>query len=160
LTTFQLLRAHPTVPAPAQLLHWGCYDLSNLPRVFNSPPDLILDLKRIANFVGAFLPGKTTEERKNPSISPFYEDLEKFRGRLPKALFTCGTADCLLDDTVMMGTKYLMAGGEAIVKIYEGGCHGFVAFEGSDLAAVCMDDMWTFIRDCLGKYSLKRGDAK
>jgi acetyl esterase/lipase len=132
LTTIHILRAHPTIPAPAQILNFGTYDLSNLPQVFNFSPELVMNLERVNRFLDAFLPGTTTEERKSPSISPFYEDLEKFRGRLPKALFVCGTADCLLDDTVMMGTKYLMAGGEAVIKIYEGGCHGFIAFKHLD----------------------------
>lgn len=82
------------------------------------------------HFTDAFLPGTTAAQKKDPKISPFYEDLEAFRGRLPKALFTCGTADPLLDDTVLMGVKWLMAGGEAVVKIYEGAPHAFIALRG------------------------------
>lgn len=80
------------------------------------------------NFLNAFLPGMSSEERKHPSVSPMYEDLAPFRGRLPSALFTCGTADPLLDDSVVMGTRWMMHGGEAYVKIYNGAPHAFIAF--------------------------------
>ncbi len=68
------------------------------------------------------------------------------------ALFTCGTSDLLLDDTVMMSCKWLMAGGKAIVKIYEGAPHGFSAFRGlSDAADQLAVDTKTFMEDCLGE---------
>lgn len=50
------------------------------------------------------------------------------RLRLPPAIFTCGTLDCLLDDTVFMGAKWAMNGAESVVKIYPGAPHGFVFF--------------------------------
>jgi len=66
----------------------------------------------------------TEEEKRHPSVSPLYADLEPLRGKLPPALFTCGTEDCLLDDTMFMSTKWLMAGGEAFVKFIPGAPHG------------------------------------
>ena len=48
--------------------------------------------------------------------------------KLPSALFTCGTSDCLLDDSVLMSAKWSMAGAESILKIYPGAPHGFVFF--------------------------------
>lgn len=89
------------------------------------------------------------EEKKSPSVSPFYEDLTKFRGRLPSALFTCGTVDPLLEDTMFMGTKWLMSGGEAVVKIYTGAAHGFIAFPHEMLkeAGMCLLDTKAFIQE-------------
>jgi acetyl esterase/lipase len=102
------------------------------------------------HFTDAFLPGMTVAQKKHPSVSPFYEDLEAFRGRLPKALFTCGTADPLLDDTVMMGVRWLMVGGEAVIKIYEGAPHAFISLRGqSDEADQAEKDTKTFIEDCV-----------
>jgi len=80
--------------------------------------------------ITTFLPNMSYEEKIHPSISPYYENLEKYRGRLPPALFTCGTEDPLLDDSVMMATKWLMAGGQAVLKIYNGAPHGFLGFVG------------------------------
>lgn len=46
--------------------------------------------------------------------------------KLPPALFTCGSEDPLLDDTVFMGAKWQMWGNEAVVKVYNGAPHGFI----------------------------------
>jgi len=105
------------------------------------------------HFHEAILPGVPLEQKKDPSISPYYEDLEKLRGRLPSALFTVGTMDPLLDDTVAMSTKWLMAGGEAIIKIYPGAPHGFLAFDPQLLkeAGEALADSKTYILDFLSK---------
>jgi len=112
------------------LQHYGCYDLSWTPRVytFKRNPCLVLDKDLMDHFLEVFLPGMSVEEKKHPSVSPLYADLEALRGRLPSALYTCGTEDCLLDDTVFMSSKWLMAGAEAVVKIVPGACHGYIIF--------------------------------
>ena len=124
-----------------------------LPQSINFTKPLILDRETMDHFADAFLPGMDLGQKKDPSVSPYYEDLEKFRGRLPSALFTCGTEDQLLDDSVAMGTKWLMGGGEAIVKIYPGAPHGFIAFPASMLkeAGEALEDTATYIKDCLAK---------
>ena len=99
-----------------------------------------------------FLPNMTLEQKQHPSVSPYYQNLEKYRGRLPSALFTCGTEDPLLDDSVMMSTKWLMAGGEAILKIYPGAPHGFIAFSGLlKEADEALEDTKIYIRQSLDK---------
>ncbi|EXJ79683.1 hypothetical protein A1O3_07964 [Capronia epimyces CBS 606.96] len=112
------------------LLHFGCYSLIWTPSVYNfqKPQLLILDRDLMHHFAEAFCPGMSEDQKRHPSVSPLYTDLEALRGKLPPALFTCGTEDCLLDDTVFMSTKWLMAGGEAIVKIVPGAPHGFIFF--------------------------------
>ncbi|KAJ5607967.1 hypothetical protein N7537_004586 [Penicillium hordei] len=55
-------------------------------------------------------------------------------GSLPPALFLCGTEDPLLDETILTSSKWSIAGGEAIVKIYPGATHGFTAFAGLPVA--------------------------
>ncbi|KIX10178.1 uncharacterized protein Z518_01259 [Rhinocladiella mackenziei CBS 650.93] len=112
------------------LLHFGCYSMVWMPRVyhFKRPEVLVLDRNLMDHFVEAFAPGITEEQKRDPSISPLYADLEPLRGKLPPALFTCGTEDCLLDDTMFMSTKWLMAGGEAVIKILPGAPHGYIIF--------------------------------
>lgn len=62
------------------------------------------------SYIDALLPNTTEVQRRDPSISPFWADL---RGKkLPPALFTCGSEDPLLDDSVMMGAKWGMWGNE------------------------------------------------
>ena len=110
------------------LLNFGCYDLTFTPHAYNftKPVPLVLDLDLMVHYGEVFLPGMSSEERKNPAVSPLYADL--YNLKLPPALFTCGTEDCLLDDTIFMSTKWMMAGGEAVVKIIPGGAHGFIMF--------------------------------
>jgi len=59
--------------------------------------------------------------RRDPDISPLYADL---RG-LPPALFTVGTLDPLLDDTLFMHQRWLAAGNQSELAVYAGGVHGF-----------------------------------
>lgn len=128
LTAFHLLKVAPSLQLAGLLLHFGCYDMSLLPQARYYTKPLVLNAEGIQKTDEVFLPGMSMEQKKDPAVSPFYEDLTKLRGRLPSALFTCGTDDPLLDDTVLMGTKWLVNGGEAYVKFYPGGAHAFIGF--------------------------------
>lgn len=57
--------------------------------------------------------------------------------------------DPLLDDSVFMCSRWNMAGGEGILRIYNGGLHGFVAFpvEMLSLAGDCLKDVAVFLGD-------------
>ncbi len=60
----------------------------------------------------------------NPSLAlelPFYQDLSN----LPPALFTIGTIDPLLDDSLFVYARWLAAGNDAELGVYPGGVHGF-----------------------------------
>jgi acetyl esterase/lipase len=151
LTTFHLQKTRPKFSLRGVVLNFGCYDLSLLPQVFNykKPEVLVLDLDIAQRYLDVFLPGIPVEKRKDPSISPAYADLTKMK--LPSALFTCGTEDCLLDDTVYMGVKWQMTGAEAIIKIYPGGPHGFIMFppEHVENAKKGMDDVLEYLNSKL-----------
>jgi acetyl esterase/lipase len=151
LTAYHLLKAQPSHTLSGLLLHFGAYDLSLLPAARNRTQLPVLNCTAMRNFINAFCPAMDAEALKHPSVSPYYEDLEKWRGRLPSALFTCGTSDCLLDDTVAMATKWLMGGGEAVVRFYEGAPHGFIHFseEASDGAREGRMDVIEYIGDRL-----------
>ena len=111
---------------------------------------LVLNSVIFHKFISAYLPSLTYEQKTDPSISPYFEDLEQFRGRLPKALFTCGTEDPLLDDSLVMAAKWGMSGGDQVLKIYPGACHGFIGFVGVlDEAGEALEDTKTFIREVL-----------
>jgi len=73
-------------------------------------------------FYNAFLP--TITNRQVPDISPLYADL---KGLCP-ALFSVGTQDALLDDTLFMYGRWVAAANEAELAIYPGGAHGFTLF--------------------------------
>ena len=150
---FHLLKTNPSfaLPGGGLLLHFGAYDLSELSSRLTFPNAAIIPKPVSKAFQNAFLPGMSIEDRKDPSVSPYYEVLTPFRGRLPRALFTCGTEDPLIDDTVVMGTKWLMYGGEAYTKIYTGAPHAFIVFPENLLkeTGMALKDTLTFIRGCL-----------
>ena len=110
---------------------------------------LVLTPDIMDKYMEAFLPGLSPDQRKDPSISPFYKDLTGLK--LPSALFTCGTEDCLLDDTVMMAIKWQMAGAEAVVKLYPGQAHGFLLFSEEQLSSVreCRQDTKEYLLEKL-----------
>jgi acetyl esterase/lipase len=83
---------------------------------------LVLRTTDIRHFADAFLPD--VADRRAPDISPLFADLSG----LPPALFSIGTSDALLDDTLFMHARWLAAGNQAELAIYPGGAHGFTAF--------------------------------
>ena len=136
VTALYLLNTRPNFQFSALVLNFGCYDMSFLPqaRNFHREPPLMLGLETMSHFVDAFCPGMIREERRDPAISPFFQDLSNMK--LPPALFACGTEDCLLDDSVMMAAKWQMAGAETILKLFPGAPHGFVLFDSAKVEIV------------------------
>jgi acetyl esterase/lipase len=104
-------------------LVYGAFDLSMTPsqRAFGNRR-LVLRTIDMQQFYNAFLP--TVTERRVPDISPLYADLA---GLCP-ALFTVGTQDALLDDTLFMYSRWIAAGNPAELAIFPGGAHGFTLF--------------------------------
>jgi acetyl esterase/lipase len=118
-------------------LVYGAYDLSMTPsqRAFGDTR-LVLRTIDMQQFYHAFLP--TVTDRRLPDISPLYADL---KGLCP-ALFSVGTRDALLDDTLFMHARWVAAGNPAELAIYPGGAHGFTLFPNrlSQEASARMDD--------------------
>jgi acetyl esterase/lipase len=104
-------------------LAFGLYDLGLTPSVRAASAGLT-DRRRIEALADAFVP--TAFDRRHPDISPLHADL---RG-LPPALFTVGTLDALVDDTLFMHARWIAAGNEAELAIHPGGVHGFTALPG------------------------------
>jgi len=125
-------------------LVYGVYDMSLTPsqRQFGDTR-LVLRTIDIQQFANAFLP--TITDRRVPDISPLYANL---KGLCP-ALFSVGTKDALLDDTLFMHARWVAACNEAELAIYPGGAHGFTLFpnEVAKAAAVRMD---AFLKRVLG----------
>jgi acetyl esterase/lipase len=111
------------------VLHYGCYTLIPTPSVAlmerHTPEGLTLLKRHTDVFVDMAMPGASREAKLDPKVSPLYADLEALRGRLPPALFTVGTKDCLLDDTLFMSARWAAAGGETLLEVVPGGHHGY-----------------------------------
>ena len=123
---------------------YGAFDLSLTPsqRLFGNTR-LVLRTIDMQQFYNAFLP--TFTDRRDTDISPLYADLRK----LCPALFTVGTKDALLDDTLFMYARWVAAGNEAELAIYPGGAHGFTLFPNalSKSATTRMDEFLNRILD-------------
>ncbi|KAK0738838.1 Alpha/Beta hydrolase protein [Schizothecium vesticola] len=155
VTAFHLLRARPDLDLAGLVFPFGHFDLTlNLPSVAGFERPLVISREVLERFVEAYTPGMTVEERRNPLVSPLYEDFG-IRGertvKLPPALFLCGTEDPLLDDTLLMGTKWAAGGGEAVVKVWPGAPHGFTAFPGFGPATEGVRVALEFVREKLDK---------
>jgi acetyl esterase/lipase len=80
-----------------------------------------------------------------PSISPLYADLHD----LPPALFTVGSADHLLDDSLFMAARWAAWGNRSELAVYPDCPHGFVGFP-TALARIANERIETLIDRCLG----------
>jgi acetyl esterase len=125
-------------------LVYGAFDMSLTPsqRQFGDTR-LVLRTIDIQQFANAFLP--TVTERRVPDISPLYAEL---KGLCP-ALFSVGTKDALLDDTLFMHARWIAAGNEAELAIYPGGAHGFTLFP-NELSRAATAKMDAFLNRVLG----------
>ena len=125
-------------------LVYGAFDLGMTPsqRQFGNTR-LVLRTIDMQQFYNAFLP--TITDRRMPDISPLYADLKN----LCPALFTVGTKDALLDDTLFMHARWVAAGNEAELAIYPGGAHGFTLFPNA-LSQAATARMDAFLNRMLG----------
>jgi acetyl esterase/lipase len=123
VTLIRLRDRHKQTPFRAANLVYGIYDLTFTPSVRGwGERNLILSTPIIEWFSNHFIPDRA--RRGTPDASPLYADLR----RLPPALFSVGTLDPLLDDSLFMSARWIAAGNRAELAIYPGGVHGFNAF--------------------------------
>jgi acetyl esterase/lipase len=108
-------------------LVFGVYDLSGTPASHgirpSDAPD-VLDVGVFGFVHECYLPGRSAEDARVPEISPLYADLHA----LPPALFTVGTADHLLDDTLFMATRWEVYGNGSELAVYPDCVHAFTGF--------------------------------
>ena len=100
-------------------LVYGVFDLSLTPSGRTSPDALLIPTETMRWFASHFVPDESI--LRDPDVSPLFADLHD----LPPALFTIGTADPLLDDSLFMHQRWLAAGNAAELAVYPGGIHGF-----------------------------------
>lgn len=106
-------------------LVFGCYDLSLTPSARNwGERNLMLSTPILQWFTGNYLPGYDLEGRRDPDVSPLYGALDG----MPSALFTVGTLDPILDDTLFMAARWEAAGNPCRLRVYPEAPHGFTAF--------------------------------
>ena len=128
LSLVTLLRLRDNHDAAGEIsaanLVYGGYDLTGTPSVRLWSQDLILSQANIHWFTENYVAHVPLEERRAADISPLYAELSG----LPPALFTVGTQDPLLDDSLFMAARWRAAGGVAELAVYPEGIHAFNAF--------------------------------
>jgi acetyl esterase len=144
VTAIRMRDRHHETPFRGANLVYGIYDLTFTPSVRNwGARNLILSTPIIAWFSDFFVPDE--RRRGDPDVSPLYADLHS----LPAALFSVGTLDPLLDDSLFMSARWAAAGNRAELAIYPGGVHGFNLFP-MPLAAAAGKRCQEFIAQALG----------
>jgi acetyl esterase len=127
LSAVTLLRLRDRHGAAARFcganLVFGAYDLSGPPATLGigledgndilTPDDMRFMVEQFTRDVGE-------SGLRDPDVSPLYADL----AGMPPALFTVGTADHLVDDTLFFASRWLVAGNEAELLVYPDAPHG------------------------------------
>jgi acetyl esterase/lipase len=130
MSAIVLLRIRDELQAASRViganLVFGVYDWGRSPSQRGvrgtAGPDL-LDPVGIEFFTECYLPGRTDDERRDPSVSPAFADLHG----LPPALMSVGTSDHLLDDTLVLAGRWAAAGSEVDLLVLPEMPHGFMA---------------------------------
>lgn len=123
LTLLRLRDKHGFTGFKAANLVFGVFDVGLTPSAANwGNVRLILDTPNTQWMAESFVPDAA--RRRDPDVSPLFAGLHD----MPPALFTVGTKDLLLDDSLFMHSRWLAAGNEGELAVYPGGPHGFTAF--------------------------------
>lgn len=107
-------------------LNAGFFDLGLTPSVRNWGEErLVVNTRDLTTFANDYV--REGIDRRRPDVSPLYADLKG----LPPALFSVGTHDPLLDDTLYMSSRWAAAGNGGHTAVYPGGCHVFIRYPGA-----------------------------
>ena len=124
VTLLRLRDRHGLTPFAGANLFAGCYDVTLTPSAARwGAPKLILNTRDIRIFADNLCGPRV--DRRSPDISPLYADLKD----MPPALFSVGTLDPLLDDSLFMAPRWAAAGNRAELALWPGGAHVFHRFE-------------------------------
>ena len=130
----------------AAVLQYGGFDLSLSPsqRLWGER-NLVLSGPIITWFGDQFVPGHDREQRRDPDISPLFADLTG----MPPAVFTVGTEDPLIDDTLFMEARWRLAGHATELRVWPEAPHGFLSLP-MRVTDVALAAEHAFLRRTLG----------
>ena len=104
-------------------LSYGNYDTTMTPsQKWIGEGNLFLPIEGIQWCTSQYAPDPAA--RRDPDMSALYANLKS----LPPALFSVGTLDPFLDDSLFVYARWIAAGNEAELAVYPGGMHGFNMF--------------------------------
>jgi len=109
----------------AVALAYGAYDIGGTPSLRTVGKDSPVVNKIVhEQLLDYAFPDLSTEARRDPAISPLYADVSG----MPPTMFTVGTLDSLLDDTLFMATRWEAAGNQTALEIWPDCDHAFDTF--------------------------------
>jgi acetyl esterase/lipase len=127
MTTLLRLRDRHGIIGAFRAAHlmFGPFDLTMTPsqRLFGARR-LLSNTDSLRGIYDAFLPGRSSESRRDPDVSPLYADLTG----MPAARLVVGTGDPLRDDTLFMAARLRAAGVPVDLAVVAGAMHGFTLF--------------------------------
>ncbi len=147
VTLVRLRDRHQIIRAfAAAVFQYGGFDLSMTPsqRLWGER-DLVLSEPTMRWFTDQFVPTHDPEQRRDPDISPLFADLSD----MPPAIFTVGTQDPLLDDTLFMEARWRAAGHQTELRIWPEAPHGFISLP-MTVADAALAREHEFLRRVLG----------
>ena len=118
-TLMRLRDKHGYEGIEAANLIFGCFDTSMTPSQRRADKG-ILTAREISRCAAAYCPDPA--QARNPDVSPLYGDLS----HMPPALFTVGTLDPFLDDSMFMYCRWISARARAGIAVWPGAGHGFI----------------------------------
>jgi acetyl esterase/lipase len=126
MTLLRLREEHIALdPFRGANLAFGVYDLSGTPSARGAGPTDVPDIldDEVHELIhDCYLGERTYEESRAPEISPLYADLQG----MPPALFTVGSADRLLDDSLFMAARWAAFENDVELAVYPDCMHSFV----------------------------------
>ena len=122
VTLLRLRDRHGLTPFRGANLAYGWYDLGLTPSCRNWGSEALVLSTPLCEFLAqGYLPGRTREERRAPDASPLHAALHD----MPPTMFTVGTSDALVDDTMFLAMRWQQAGNDTVLQIVPEGMHGF-----------------------------------
>ena len=104
-------------------LSYGNYDTTGTPsQALIGQHGYLLRTADIEQCSNLYAPDPST--RRNPDMSALYADVHG----MPAALFSVGTFDPFLDDSLFLYARWIAAGNVAELAVYPGATHGFNMF--------------------------------
>lgn len=122
VTLLRLRDRHGVLPFSAANLVYGAFDLRFTPSGRNWGNRPVVISTPIMEFFAVGFAGH--HDLTDPDISPLFADL----AGMPPALFTVGTADPLLDDSLFMAARWRQAGNETELSVVQDAFHAFDYF--------------------------------
>jgi acetyl esterase/lipase len=127
-------------------LVFGVYDMSGTPSgPILGDEALTLNQRAMEWFGEQYVPAELAL-RRDPDVSPLWANL----AGLPPALFSVGTLDPLLDDSLFMHARWQAAGNASELAVYPGGPHGFTSHP-TPIARQALERQDRFLREAVAE---------